>query len=118
MIVRTPSRASRTTASQTRFTFTRCLAFACLVGCARATAQEPGVVPRFGTFEISVQNARTYADPYRDVVFNTQFKSSSGETVDVVGFHDGDATWKARFRPGTTGTWSYASTFSDGSPAL
>ncbi len=67
-------------------------------------------------FEASVQNTKSYGDPYRDVTLNVTYTRPGGGTVSFWGFYDGGTTWKLRFMPDRTGTWSYSASFSDGRP--
>jgi hypothetical protein len=65
-------------------------------------------------FETSIGNQRHYPDPYRDVTLRATFTRPDGSSVDFWGFYDGDATWRLRFMPDQTGTWSFRSAFTDG----
>ena len=49
---------------------------------------------------------RTYANPFADVSVQARFRSQGKETT-VNGFYDGRQTWKIRFMPETSGTWTF-----------
>lgn len=72
-------------------------------------------VARWDRFEVSVTNARSYANPYSDVSLDVTYTRPDGSSVAFWGFYDGDATWKLRFAPDQVGTWQYRARFSDGS---
>jgi hypothetical protein len=73
-------------------------------------------VPRWGIFEGSVENPRTYADPYGGVRLDVVLTKPDGGRVTVAGFHDGGATWRFRVVPDLVGGWRFSATFSDGAP--
>jgi regulation of enolase protein 1 (concanavalin A-like superfamily) len=72
--------------------------------------------PQWDRWETTVPNTHAYSDPYRDVTLNVTFTKPSGATVTFWGFYDGGTTWKLRYMPDQTGTWSYTATFNDGQP--
>src|SRR5688572_11727439 len=72
-------------------------------------------VDRWGRFEVTLKNARSYANPYTDVSLDATYTRPDGRTVSFWGFYDGDATWKIRLMPDQVGTWKYQARFSDGS---
>jgi hypothetical protein len=80
-------------------------------------------VPLWGRFETVLVNSNTYENPFTDVALSATFTRPDGTTVDFFGFYDGDGSggqagniWKLRFMPDQLGTWSYTSSFSDGTP--
>jgi hypothetical protein len=80
-------------------------------------------IPLYGLFEVQLENAKQYSNPFAEVGLGAVFTSPNGRQVNFIGFFDGDGkggqdgnVWKQRFMPDETGTWSYAITFSDGSP--
>jgi hypothetical protein len=95
-----------------------------LLAPAPADGGAPGVkVPLWGRFETRLRNAKSYANPFRDVELQADFTGPTGRTVRVLGFHDGDGeggqrgdVWKLRFMPDEVGTWSFTCAFSDGTP--
>jgi hypothetical protein len=82
---------------------------------APAAQKGAQTVGRWDRFEVAVQNAKKYADPYRDVTLEVTFTRPDGGKVEFWGFYDGGATWRVRFMPDQLGTWRYAARFSDGS---
>ena len=100
----------------------RCLLTLMFVLAAVCSAHA-GDIPLWGRFETVIENARTYANPFRDVELDAVFTSPSGRTVKFFGYYDGDGlggqeghVWKLRFMPDEVGAWSYAAAFSDGTP--
>lgn len=81
-----------------------------------SSAAAQGPVGQWERFEESIQNARSYADPYRDVDLQVTYTKPSGERVEFWGFYDGGSTWRFRFMPDELGNWRYETRFSDGSP--
>ena len=73
-------------------------------------------VPKWDRFEIAIVNTNAYADPYRAVTLNVTYTKPDASTVNFWGFYDGGNIWRIRFMPDQIGTWSYAASFSDGSP--
>lgn len=72
--------------------------------------------PRWGRFETTITNTRTYADPYKDVTLNVTYTNPNGVVINFWGFYDGGQTWKIRYMPDVVGTWQYNAQFSDGQP--
>ncbi len=98
-----------------------------LVGMAAAcaTAGEPtdpggpgggGGVPLYDIFTVAVENTTTYSNPFDFTVIELRatFTAPSGRRVEFFGFYDGGSTWRLRFMPDETGTWSYAYRWTDG----
>lgn len=75
-------------------------------------------VQRWGVFELSVANPRTYANPFSDVTLEAILTPPSGQKVKTLGFYDGENTWRVRFMPDEVGQWRYEARFSDGSPGV
>lgn len=88
-----------------------------LVALAHRATAATNEVPRWGRFEESFTNANPYADSYRDVTLNVTYTKPDASTVNFWGFYDSSNTWRIRFMPDQVGTWSYAASFSDGTPA-
>jgi hypothetical protein len=79
----------------------------------------------YDVFETRVINDKAYANPFDASVIELRatFRSPSGRRVEFFGFYDGDGeggqtgdVWKLRFMPDEAGTWTYAYTWSDGTP--
>lgn len=62
-------------------------------------------VPRWGTFELTLQGPRT-GNPFVGVSLSAVF-SHNTEHVRPEGFYDGDGVYKVRFMPDATGIWTY-----------
>lgn len=75
-----------------------------------------GGVGQWDRFEATLENNRTYADPYRDVGLDVTYTRPDGSTVEFWGFYDGGSTWRARFMPDQIGPWHYEARFSDDAP--
>ena len=63
-------------------------------------------VEQWGIQELALRSQRTYANPFADVSIQARFRSQGKETT-VDGFYDGHQTWKIRFMPETSGTWTF-----------
>lgn len=83
--------------------------------CAASAGVSVGL---WACFEASANNARTYRDPYADVVLDVTYESPDGKKTKFQGFYDGGRTWKIRFMPDRIGTWKYDAVFSDGSQGI
>ncbi len=87
-------------------------------------AQSPTTVSLYRTFEKTLVNNATYRNKFTDVELTCTFTSPSGKITSFFGFYDGDGkgggdmltgnTWKIRFLPQETGTWSFTWKWSDG----
>jgi hypothetical protein len=93
------------------------LGLALLISLSGAGAAGAESIGRSEIFEVTVENLRSYADPYRDVSLRARLESPAGRALEIDGFFAGERTWKARFRPSENGRWRYALSFSDGAPA-
>lgn len=70
-----------------------------------ATAQ---TVDRFGVFETSLTARCASPNPYRDVAAEAVFVAPDGKATSPVPlFWDGGTTWKLRFSPDRTGSWTW-----------
>ena len=67
------------------------------------TASEP--VERWGMFEISLAGPSA-GNPFKDVTLTALFTIEHRQ-VKVMGFYDGDGTYRIRFMPDAVGSWSY-----------
>lgn len=72
-------------------------------------------IGQWDRFESSIENGRSYRDPYRDVTLNVTYVDPDGRKVGFQGFYDRGRAWKIRFMPDRIGTWKYRAVFSDGS---
>ncbi len=68
--------------------------------------------------ELELEAQREYANPFTDVQVRAAFTSPTGETHTIAGFHDGQGTWRVRFRPAESGEWRYAVTSEPNDPGL
>jgi hypothetical protein len=85
--------------------------FACLTlaaGDAPARAGEVQVA-RWTRFEAQFAAEGDYENPVQDVEVEVEFSAPSGARHTALAFWDGGKTWKVRFAPDETGTWSYRS---------
>jgi hypothetical protein len=80
----------------------------------------PGIVGLYRTFEVSIKNDKDYGNKFTDVELNCTYTSPTGKEGHFFGFFDGNATtgnvWKLRFMPDELGEWTYAWSWSDGTP--
>lgn len=70
-------------------------------------------IPRFERHEFTLPAAKTYSDPYREVLLEADFKTPSGTHLVVPGFWDGAGTWRLRITPTVVGTWSWRTRSND-----
>ena len=69
---------------------------------------------RWHKYELAFQSSVSYENPIQDVrTFEVTFTSPTGIEKTINGFWDGGTTWRARFMPLETGTWSYVTKCSD-----
>src|SRR5687768_16548920 len=65
-------------------------------------------VQRWDTYEIALEAAQNYDNPFRDVQLSATFTHrGSGRSIEVDGFYDGGSTWRLRLLPLELGTWEY-----------
>lgn len=76
-----------------------------LLGAARA--------PKWSVDEITLTSARAYANPYTEVQLSARFMGPGGASQTVLGFWDGDRTFRIRFTPAVEGKWSYKTSSND-----
>jgi hypothetical protein len=71
-------------------------------------------VEKWDTHETVLQGQGACENPFTEVDLSARFvHRESGKAITVDGFYDGGATWRIRFMPSETGTWSYATTSND-----
>jgi len=70
-------------------------------------------VQQWNATEITLTSTVTYTHPYTDVDVNATFHGPGNVTMTMPGFWDGGNTWKVRFAPPSTGTWTYTTSSSD-----
>jgi len=83
-----------------------------------AGSQTADTVGQWDCFEVSVNNAKDYPNPYGDVALKVTYRSPDGRDIEFWGFYDGGRTWKIRFMPDRIGTWKFDAAFSDGSEGI
>ena len=69
-------------------------------------------------FESSVENRRTYSNPFEDVTLDVTYTRPDGSQAEFPGFYAGNHTWKIRFMPDQTGRWKFSAEFSDKSKKI
>ena len=64
---------------------------------------------RYESLEFVIEVEANYSNPYdvREVALDGVFIGPNGDTMNVAGFWDGEASWKIRFTPSSEGTWTY-----------
>ncbi len=70
-------------------------------------------VPRHGVFEQSFAHSGSYANPYSGTGATASFKGPDGATRTIPLFWDGGTTWRVRFSPHLTGTWTWSTSSAD-----
>lgn len=77
------------------------------------SAQLPDAL-KWHKYELVFSSSNSYENPVQDVrSFEIIFTSPTNLKKTINGFWDGGTTWKARFMPGETGTWSFETSCSD-----
>ena len=66
-------------------------------------------IARYESIELTVGLEANYSNPYdvSEVALDAVFMAPNGESMNVPGFWDGEASWKIRFTPWSEGTWTY-----------
>ncbi|MGQ9650779.1 MAG: apiosidase-like domain-containing protein [Phycisphaerae bacterium] len=70
-------------------------------------------VSQFGIFEQSLAASGSYANPYAEASATATLLRPGGGTMTIPLFWDGGATWRLRFSPDATGTWSWSISSTD-----
>jgi len=84
-----------------------------LAVCNFINSQSPDVL-KWQKYELVFKSSVSYENPIQDVrTFEVTFTSPTGIEKTINGFWDGGRTWRARFMPFETGTWSYVTKCSD-----
>lgn len=69
-------------------------------------------VEQWGTEEVVLHSARTYANPIADVKLQGRFRSGDKEVL-ATGFYDGHGVWKVRLMPEVQGSWDFSTISND-----
>ncbi|MBW6500197.1 MAG: DUF5060 domain-containing protein [Bacteroidales bacterium] len=93
---------------QHRIIYSLCLIILLISGCRKST--ETGI---WQIFESTIENRRTYSNPFEDVSLNVICTRPDGTIVGFPGFYAGNHTWKIRLMPDQTGRWKFTAEFSD-----
>jgi hypothetical protein len=72
-------------------------------------------VHRFGRFEQTLTASNEYANPLKDVAVNVEFSGPGNIKDEVRAFWDGGKSWKVRYTPQETGTYTWKARSSDAS---
>lgn len=62
---------------------------------------------KWESHEFSLKGRANVTDPFCNAALVGEFKSPSGRTIVLDGFHDGGESWKLRFAPDEEGEWTY-----------
>lgn len=63
--------------------------------------------------ELTFTSSHSYENPLQDAELTALFTSPTGKQRRIVGFWDGDSTWRLRFTPDEQGEWQYMTTCTD-----
>lgn len=63
--------------------------------------------------EVTLTSNVTYGNPYKDVEVSATFSGPGGVVMTMPGYWDGGQTWKIRFSPTRTGSWTYSTNSTD-----
>ncbi len=84
-----------------------------------SVTQSSDSVDRYDIFEVTFHHERSYPNPWEKINITVEFiHLPSQERFTVGGFYYDRFTWKARFAPIQTGSWSYQYRFTDGTDTL
>ncbi|MET0887357.1 MAG: DUF5060 domain-containing protein, partial [Mycetocola sp.] len=72
-------------------------------------------VERWRTVEIPLTSTASYSDPFADVEVVATFSGPGGAVITRPAFWDGGTTWKVRFAPTVTGSWTMTTTATNAS---
>jgi len=72
----------------------------------------PGTATPQNIYMDDVQIQKAYADPFNDVTLDVTFVNGA-TSLTMPAFWDGGNTWKVRFAPTLTGTWTYSTSCSN-----
>ncbi|HYW96327.1 MAG TPA: DUF5060 domain-containing protein, partial [Bacteroidales bacterium] len=75
------------------------------VGFVSCSDQAGTTTPKWGLYEITLEGPED-GNPFKDVKLSAEFEKGDRKVV-VTGFYDGNGTYKVRFMPDETGTWTY-----------
>jgi len=75
-------------------------------------------VHQWGRWEGRFESSREIDDPTHTVELQVELTAPSGARHDLPAFWDGGRVWRARFCPGETGVWHYASRATPDDPGL
>lgn len=75
-------------------------------------------VHQWGRWEGQFESSQEIADPVHTVRLRVDLRAPSGKGHAVEAFWDGGRTWRARFSPDETGTWSYTTHGTPTTPGL
>ncbi|MBC7510153.1 MAG: discoidin domain-containing protein [Ferruginibacter sp.] len=65
---------------------------------------------KWRVIEISLTSSASYSDPFNDVDVTATFTGPGGITIVRPAFWDGGTSWKIRFAPTVTGSWTMTTT--------
>jgi len=78
---------------------------------------DTGSVSVWQRWEATLTSAKTYDNPYADVILRVTYTGPNGESYRTYGFWDGGTTFKIRCAFSAPGTWKWATSCSDASDA-
>jgi Protein of unknown function (DUF4038)/Domain of unknown function (DUF5060) len=63
--------------------------------------------------EVSFHSAKPYADPFNEIELDVVYTLPSGQEQRVPAFWSGESTWRVRYAPPSSGTYTYRTVCSD-----
>lgn len=87
--------------------------FLALISGATSTASAAGPVARYARFEQTFESSAAYANAPQEASLTVTFTAPDGSKATVPGFWDGGRSWKVRFLPTQSGSWSFETTCTD-----
>ena len=70
-------------------------------------------VEQWARFEQTLTSSKNYDNPVQQIKVNVEFTSPNGNKRTLLGFWDGDRSWRVRFSPDRQGKWAYKTICSD-----
>ncbi len=75
---------------------------------AQTSTSSPSTIGKYEVFEITITHDQTpYSNVWEDVIPQVNFQSPSGQNITVEGFYYDVDTWKVRFAPWETGSYTW-----------
>ncbi len=88
------------------------LLWSSIFGAATAFAADYKI-QQWQAVEIALTSSVAYTNPFQDIDVTATFKGPGNQSITRPAFWDGDLTWKVRFAPPQTGSWTMTTSATD-----